>query len=54
MLELRVAGRGVLLDGLAAAEYGRHCLIFEGPGQWSALKNNPGLVLSDMKGLRVR
>jgi hypothetical protein len=29
--------------GPAAAEYGWHCLIFEGPGQWSALKTNPGL-----------
>ena len=29
--------------GTAAAEYGWHCLIFEGPGQWSALKLNPGL-----------
>jgi Alpha/beta hydrolase family len=29
--------------GAAAAEYGWHCLIFEGPGQWSALKMNPGL-----------
>jgi pimeloyl-ACP methyl ester carboxylesterase len=30
--------------GSAAAEYGWNCLIFEGPGQWSALKNNPGLL----------
>jgi pimeloyl-ACP methyl ester carboxylesterase len=29
--------------GCAAADYGWHCLIFEGPGQWSALKANPGL-----------
>jgi hypothetical protein len=29
--------------GEAAADYGWNCLIFEGPGQWSALKNNPGL-----------
>ncbi len=29
--------------GCAAADYGWHCLIFEGPGQWSALKLNPGL-----------
>jgi pimeloyl-ACP methyl ester carboxylesterase len=29
--------------GKAAAEYGWHCLIFEGPGQWSALKLNPSL-----------
>jgi Alpha/beta hydrolase family len=29
--------------GEAAAAYGWHCLIFEGPGQWSALKTNPGL-----------
>ncbi len=31
--------------GAVAANYGWHCLIFEGPGQWSALKANPGLVL---------
>jgi pimeloyl-ACP methyl ester carboxylesterase len=30
--------------GAAAAEHGWHCLIFEGPGQWSALKRNPGLI----------
>ncbi|HXY88717.1 MAG TPA: hypothetical protein VEG44_09775 [Candidatus Acidoferrales bacterium] len=30
--------------GAAAAEYGWNCLIFEGPGQWSALTRNPGLV----------
>ena len=30
--------------GAAAADYGWNCLIFEGPGQWSALKNNPGLI----------
>jgi pimeloyl-ACP methyl ester carboxylesterase len=30
--------------GAAAGEYGWHCLIFEGPGQWGALKANPGLV----------
>ncbi len=30
--------------GNAAADYGWNCLIFEGPGQWSALMNNPGLV----------
>ena len=29
--------------GTAAADYGWHCLIFEGPGQWSALKLNPDL-----------
>jgi pimeloyl-ACP methyl ester carboxylesterase len=29
--------------GEAAVDYGWNCLIFEGPGQWSALKNNPGL-----------
>jgi len=28
----------------AAAEHGWNCLIFEGPGQWGALKRNPGLV----------
>ncbi len=32
------------LIGAAAAEYGWNCLIFEGPGQWSALTRNPGLV----------
>ena len=32
------------LIGAAAAEYGWNCLIFEGPGQWSALIRNPGLV----------
>jgi pimeloyl-ACP methyl ester carboxylesterase len=30
--------------GPVAAQYGWHCLIFEGPGQWAALKTNPGLV----------
>lgn len=30
--------------GESAAENGWHCLIFEGPGQWGALENNPGLV----------
>jgi len=30
--------------GPAAIEYGWHCLIFEGPGQWGALMNNPGLT----------
>jgi pimeloyl-ACP methyl ester carboxylesterase len=30
--------------GTVAAEYGWHCLIFEGPGQWGALKANPGLI----------
>jgi pimeloyl-ACP methyl ester carboxylesterase len=29
--------------GSVAAEYGWNCLIFEGPGQWGALMNNPGL-----------
>jgi len=29
--------------GAAAAEHGWHCLIFEGPGQWSVLKRDPGL-----------
>lgn len=29
--------------GAAAADYGWHCLVFEGPGQWGALKDNPGL-----------
>jgi hypothetical protein len=31
--------------GFAAAERGWNCLIFEGPGQWSALRENPGLIL---------
>jgi len=30
--------------GAVAAEYGWNCLIFEGPGQWGALMENPGLV----------
>src|SRR5215472_14770477 len=30
--------------GHVAAQYGWHCLIFEGPGQWAALKTNPGLL----------
>ena len=30
--------------GTTAGDYGWHCLIFEGPGQWGALKANPGLV----------
>ena len=30
--------------GPVAAHYGWHCLIFEGPGQWTALKTNPGLL----------
>jgi len=30
--------------GPAAIKYGWHCLIFEGPGQWGALMNNPGLT----------
>jgi pimeloyl-ACP methyl ester carboxylesterase len=29
--------------GSAAADHGWNCLIFEGPGQWSALKANPWL-----------
>jgi pimeloyl-ACP methyl ester carboxylesterase len=31
--------------GFAAAERGWNCLIFEGPGQWSALRENPALIL---------
>lgn len=31
--------------GFAAAKRGWNCLIFEGPGQWSALQLNPGLVM---------
>jgi len=30
--------------GAAARDYGWNCLIFEGPGQWGALMNNPGLI----------
>ncbi|MCL2059429.1 MAG: alpha/beta hydrolase [Oscillospiraceae bacterium] len=30
--------------GAIAREYGWNCLIFEGPGQWSALMDNPGLI----------
>jgi len=30
--------------GQAARGYGWNCLIFEGPGQWGALMDNPGLV----------
>ena len=30
--------------GAPAREHGWNCLIFEGPGQWSALMNNPGLI----------
>ncbi len=29
--------------GRAAPSYGWNCLIFEGPGQWGALYDNPGL-----------
>ncbi len=32
--------------GFAAAERGWNCLVFEGPGQWSALQLNPGLVMT--------
>ena len=31
--------------GFVAAQRGWNCLVFEGPGQWSALQMNPGLVL---------
>lgn len=31
--------------GFAAMERGWNCLIFEGPGQWSALQLNPGFYL---------
>lgn len=31
--------------GFAAVARGWNCLVFEGPGQWSALQLNPGLVL---------
>ncbi|MDR2733931.1 MAG: dienelactone hydrolase family protein [Spirochaetota bacterium] len=30
--------------GAAARDYAWNCLIFEGPGQWGALMDNPGLV----------
>ena len=30
--------------GAVAADYEWNCLIFEGPGQWGALMENPGLV----------
>jgi len=30
--------------GESARDYGWNCLIFEGPGQWGALMDNPGLV----------
>ena len=30
--------------GAAAPAHGWNCLMFEGPGQWGALKTNPGLV----------
>ena len=33
-----------MLAGAAAPAYGWNCLMFEGPGQWSALKTNPGLT----------
>ena len=32
--------------GFAAARRGWNCLIFEGPGQWSALQLNPDLVMT--------
>ena len=31
--------------GFKAAQRGWNCLVFEGPGQWSALQLNPGLVM---------
>lgn len=31
--------------GLTAVDRGWNCIIFEGPGQWSALQLNPGLYL---------
>lgn len=31
--------------GFAAQARGWHCLIFEGPGQWSALRQHPDLLL---------
>ena len=35
----------VHMIGFAAAQRGWNCLVFEGPGQWSALQLNPGLTL---------
>jgi hypothetical protein len=32
--------------GFAAAKRGWNCLVFEGPGQWSALQLNPELVMT--------
>ena len=32
--------------GFAAARRGWNCLVFEGPGQWSALQLNPGLTMT--------
>jgi hypothetical protein len=32
--------------GFSAVSRGWNCLIFEGPGQWSALQLNPGLVMT--------
>ena len=32
--------------GFAAAQRGWNCLVFEGPGQWSALQLNPSLVMT--------
>jgi len=34
------------LIGFAAARHGWNCLVFEGPGQWSALQLNPGLTMT--------
>jgi hypothetical protein len=31
--------------GFAAAKRGWNCLVFEGPGQWSALQLNPGMIM---------
>lgn len=31
--------------GFAAVQRGWNCLVFEGPGQWSALQLNPGMVM---------
>jgi pimeloyl-ACP methyl ester carboxylesterase len=31
--------------GFAAVARGWNCMVFEGPGQWSAMQLNPGLVL---------
>ncbi len=36
----------VLWIALAAQRHGWNCLVFEGPGQWGALYDNPGLTMT--------